>query len=108
MGGDAYPVALHVCACVFRCVHFVYESPLQLFPLSRLHPQRRRHQLPPPITSLQSLLWRAEATVWNKITAVVQDVKELRISQPRRIYPLMISAAWSDFDCQFGEKSQWI
>lgn len=49
----------------------VYETPLSLFPPTQLLP---RH------LNVERLLWRAWATVRNKIRTVTQDVKEFKIS----------------------------
>ena len=49
----------------------VYETPLSLFPPTQLLP---RH------LNIEHVLWRAWATVRNKIRTVTQDVKEFKIS----------------------------
>lgn len=90
------PTASHqstVCVCVWVCeewegIHVLRQprcfvsclrvSSVALFTVLAPPPRPRPH---PRQLSVASLLWRARAAAWNKIRTVIQDVKELRISQ---------------------------
>ena len=75
MGGDACPAANPGC---FVCALF---TSLLCSPLHRPSSSHHTHPHTHPRLATESLLWRAGATVWNKITTVTQDVKGFRISQ---------------------------